>query len=194
MIQDIPMKRLGLLSTSLLLLSLACGGGGGTPDGGTHTTAATGLAYTDPAGTGWRLVKDPSSTAQHLVLDLVGPSAGSGYGVGFTLSVDQTKAAWSKVLPADAEYVKNGAYNLGTGSQFLKGKVQGNALMAGVFQKGVGGAAVTYGTAPLVKVALDFVPGSAPGTPITITVSSSQELTAGGMSNVTVATGTLVTQ
>ena len=188
------MKRLSLLAASILTLSLACGGGGGssTPS----TPAATGLAYTDPTGTGWRLVKDPSSTSTHLVLNLVGPAAGSGYGVGFTFAVDQTKAAWARVVPADTEYVKNVAYNLGTGSQFLKGKVQGNNLLAGVFQKGVGGAAVSYGSGALVRVALDFVPGSAAGTAIPLTVSSSQELTASGMVafGTPVAVGTLTAQ
>jgi hypothetical protein len=184
-----------LLGASLLISLFACGGGGGgdTPNPPPASPKASGLLYTDPSGTGWRFVKDGSSTSTHLVLNLLGPSAGSGHGVAFTLAVDPAKATWSKVVPADSEYVKNVAYNLGSGSQFFKSRVQAGSLSVGVFQKGVAGAAVPY-SGPLVRVALDFVSGSAPNTAIPITVSGTQELTASGMGPITVAAGTLVAQ
>ncbi len=194
------MKRYTFLAgTGLMLALMACGGGGGgstttsTPPAPATPTAST-LTYTDPASSGWRFVKDASSTSSHLVLNLMGPSGSTGHGVAFTLNVDQTKATWAKVQVADTEYVKNVAYNLGTGSQFYKGKVQGNNLLAGVFQKGVGGAAVAYSSGVLARVALDIVPGQAVNTAIPIGVSGSQELTGSGMGVITIAMGTLTAQ
>jgi hypothetical protein len=138
-------------------------------------------------------MKDASSTPTHLVLNLVGPTGGSGYGVAFTLAVDPAKATWSDVAPADPGFVKNAAYSLGTGSQLLKGKVTAGSLSAGVFQKGVAGAATPYNGA-LVRVALDLMPGQAIGSSIPITVSGTQELTASGMGAISVTAGTLTAQ
>jgi hypothetical protein len=72
--------------------------------------------------------------------------------------------------------------------------VTANDLNLGVFQKGVGGTAVTYGNAALLSIALDFKPGVAIGTDVTIVVSPSQELKSTGMSNITIAVGTLKVQ
>lgn len=189
------MNRFQYASGTLLLAALvACGGGGGgSSDNSAPAPKAASLVYTDPTSTGWRLVKDASSTSTHLVLNLVGPAGGSGHGVAFTFAVDPTKATWSKVTVGDAEYVKNVAYTLGSGSQFIKSKVASGSLSAGVFQKGVGGTAAPY-TGPLVRVALDLVPGQAVNTSIPITVTGTQELTASGMGTITVAVGTLTAQ
>ncbi len=184
--------RTSLALPTLLLLLTACGGGGGgsSPQGPTHATA---LAYTDPSGSGWRLVRDASSTPSHLVLNLVGPTGGANFGVAFTATSDAAKAPWAKVGPGDAEFAKNLTYTLGSGSTFFRTQVQAQDLVAGIFQKGVGGTPTPTG-APVLQVALSLGTGVPQGAEIPLAVSGSQELTGSGMAPITIAVGTLKAQ
>lgn len=112
-----------LLSILLAALLAACGGGDdGADTTGADTSADAGaldqrpvaktLNYVDPTSTGWRLVKDPSSTSTRIVLNLVGPAGQTARGVGFNLRKGRGIAF--STFP-------NGAYALNTGVFELKG-------------------------------------------------------------------------
>jgi len=152
-----------LLLTSLVLgLALACGGGShSAPAAAATAPAATGLTYANPTGSGWRLLKDASSTSTRLVLNLVGPSGLKTRGVGFNLQAPAT--------------VKFGAFNNGLAIQdagvyqllsiaqadpnepvaLIGGVKPGNVLTAGIFQKDRAQSAQDSGTT-LCQIAFVF--------------------------------------
>ena len=76
------------------------------------TVAPTHLSYTDPTGSGWRLVKDASSTDTRIVLDLVGPAGTQTRGVGFNLK---------KGMGLAFATFSSGGYAVDTGVFELKG-------------------------------------------------------------------------
>ncbi|HJV48151.1 MAG TPA: hypothetical protein VJ549_02635 [Geothrix sp.] len=145
-----------------LVCFLACGGGGGasapatpappTPTPPVTKTVADTLVYSNPTVGVYKLVRNESkSSAGHLVLDLIGP-AGAVSGVGFYLTADQTKVAWSLVDAADSEKVKSSAFS----DALIKSQVGGGTLQAGVYQKGITAPVnATTGTV-LASVALDL--------------------------------------
>jgi hypothetical protein len=170
------MRKLGLCLLGLLFnLTLACGGGHTDP-GAPAPVPAQGLAYTDPASTGWRLVRDPHSTPTRLLLNLVGPAGLNTRGVGFNV-----KAPSSVKFGAFTETgfpIKDlGVYELwntnpwpGDGSvpagsdplepRLLAGGVKaGNLLTVGIFQKDRRATAKDSGK-PLCQIALEFDPAA----------------------------------
>jgi hypothetical protein len=162
-------RTLGLL---LVLASVAgCSGSGGS---------SAQLAYTDPSPglPAWRLVKDPSSTASRLVLNLVGPGI-KARGVGFNLKADPG----IRFLPFDdgMPVQDTGAFqlrsiepdtdvpaNLGEPVYFAGGVMPGNVLTVGIFQKDRNVAA-TATNVPLLRIAMEVAPGTQAG-PLSLTV------------------------
>ena len=160
------LRTLGVLM-ALAIAAISCS----SSSNGSSVTKAKAFAYTDPTSTtDWRLVRDSSSTDTHLVLNLVGPTGSSAKGAGVTLLADATKAKWS-VIGTDGQAVQNVAFNLGSGTPLVRGMVSGDALLAGVFQKG--GNPVTT-SSPVIRVALDLnTQGNiASGTAIPISVAA----------------------
>lgn len=155
----------------LLLLLAACGGRTGSQGGDPVP-----LVYTDPADLGWRLVQDPESTGERLVLALHGPAGLRSRGAALTLLANEAQV---RFLPfADGAYVQSsGVYATTTSGrldesrvlQLVVGGVQGGKLTAGVFQKDRNMPAPDSG-APLLRIALAAQPGLPPGTVLPILV------------------------
>ena len=179
------MNRTGLVPITMLLLFAP--GCGGSHSGSTPAPVAAALAYTAPAGTGWRLVQDPASTSTHLVLDLLAPAGTQGNGITLILTTDPAQATWSPV--SGSAY---GVQNVYPAPVVNVASVQGSALRLLAAQ--APGTPVTYGTAPVLTVALDLVAGIPPGA-IALTATQAAHLGAGAPPvAITVAPGTLAAQ
>ncbi len=151
------------LSSLVLLGFVACGGGSSSAPAAAPAPKATGLAYTDPTGTGWRLVKDSSSTATHLVLNVVGSTTLKSRGLGFNLKSDGN-VKWGKF--GDGTYVQDpGVLELGEqgltpgdpGDPVFRnaGILKSGIFTVGVFQKDRRLPAKASDQ-PLFRVAIDF--------------------------------------
>lgn len=179
----------------LLGALLACGGGGSNNP--PAPVSATRLTYTDPTTGSYLLKRNATlSTSTHLVLDLCGPAGASGCGASASFTLGGTAATWKNVAASDAAatYVANGtAFNLGSGIPILKAKLTGSTLVAAVAEKGL--ATPKTLDQPLLRVAVDLVPGSAVGASATLTVSGAQVLQADGtLATVTVASSPISAQ
>ncbi|HJW34986.1 MAG TPA: hypothetical protein VJ505_16675, partial [Holophagaceae bacterium] len=171
-------------------LLVACGGSSGSRPAASQDP---GPNYTNPSATGWRLVKNTDlSTGKHLVLDLVGPTGGSGLGVALNLDLgpDAAKAAWAPVTAGGTDLVKNLGYDLGSGSQAFKAAVSGGVLKLGVFSKGLSVPPARYDR-PLLCVALDLKDGLKAGDTVTIATTRADELSLDGVRPIALATGSI---
>lgn len=184
-----------VLSGLGLAVFLACGGGGGgntTPP--PNKAIADTLTYTNPATGTYMLVKNTSkSTPSHLVLDLLGP-AGEVSGVGFYLTTDPTKVAWTVVDPGDPDLIKSTIFS----NTIIKSKVSGDTLQAGVYQKGATSAVNATVTTVLASVALDLKSNVPILSPPSVPLASGKAILLNAPTNdvatksIVIATGTLV--
>jgi hypothetical protein len=166
------MKTASFLALCAVVLAAGCGGSPSSVTPVAPLAPPQALSYQDPSSTGWRLVRDASSTGTRIVLNLVGPAGVSTRGVGFNLQRGSSLAFGT---------FANGGYAHDTGVLELKGSnpnfepyagtdadpvlfgsaplPPGNVLTTGIFQKDRSFTAKDA-TQPLVQVAIELVPGS----------------------------------
>lgn len=171
-----------LAGASALLLLTACGGGGSsTPSGPTY---ATSLSYTNPTSGTYQLVQDPASSGGTLVLDVVGPATPVSIS-GISFSFTANNVTWTTPI------VDGGTFNLGSAPLALVSKVTGNELQGALAQKGTASPVTASNSTVLAKITMKLKNSVAPGA-ITLTDSGkSTVLTSGGVTPITVSTGTL---
>lgn len=183
-------KRNLLWCGAALLATLACGGGGG--GGGTprSTVKASQLAYQASASTTtWRLVQDPASVGNKLVLDLMAPAGTLGQGFTVVLTTDPANAAWTKV-DGTSFALQN---QFAAPAVSLVSVSASGADLRVVFGQTPGNP-VNYGSNPVVQVALTL-PVSATVGGVTLAASLAGNLgTNPTPDKVTVSVGALTAQ
>ena len=157
-----------LVPALALVLAAACGGKDASPAPVPLPPLATGLGYVDPQSSGWRLVKDASSTSTRVVLNLVGPSGLNSRGAGFNLEAPAT-VHFGKFpetgLPVQAGTVYElkrmvGPTNDPLEPVLLAGGVKpGNLLTVAAFQKDRRASAKDSG-GTLFQIAIEFDVGA----------------------------------
>lgn len=130
----------------------------------TAPAKASGLAYSNPAASGWRLEQDASSTATRLVLNVVGPADSKVRGIGFNVQAD-TRVKFGGF--DNGSYANDtGVFNLKNSAPdeytypiepvfFASGLLPNNVLTTGIFQKDRRLDSVAVDTA-LVQIAVEF--------------------------------------
>jgi hypothetical protein len=169
---------LGATCSALGLLLLGgCGGGGGaassSPAAAPAAAYATVLSYSNPPLGGYSLQAEPASNGTaHLVLDLVGPAGTVAQGVSFFLTADPAMVSWSQQGSAYA--APGTVFSLGSAPQaFVTQVTAGGGLQVGIYQKS---GTATYGSAPLVTLALDLKPAAvSPGSAVALAPSAGQQ-------------------
>jgi hypothetical protein len=173
------MRSLGpTLAAAFLLLVPACGGG----RSGSAPARATALLYADPGdATQWRLMKNPTSTATLLVLDLLPPPGASGLGAALVLTADGARATWTGDVTSTAY----------TGSLVRKVSQDGGTLRILICRRDQP-QPIVYGAAPVLSASLALVPGARPG-PVALTVAQAGHLPAAQAlpASIAVAAGSL---
>ncbi len=178
--------------------NLTVTGSGGTASSSTTVTVipktiADTLSYTDPGGSGFRLVRNAGlSTTSKLVLEFAGPVGSTGQGVALIVSADQSKVTWT-TPSASGTVVQNVAFNLGPGTQAFVSGISGDQLQGAAFQK-PGTSAVNLAQ-PLLRISLELKANIPVNTPIPISFIAGNQLPSSGPPSViTAAVGTLVAQ
>ncbi|MBZ4420766.1 hypothetical protein [Myxococcus sp. RHSTA-1-4] len=127
------------------------------------------LAYTDPAAGRIRVMRNPSSTATRLVLDVVAAEDLSGYGVGFNLPLDATKVRLPTAGALTAGAILSAGASVPAAAVALpaSGPLAG-VLTSGISQKAGGSGSVAADTAiptgsVLYQLTLELAPGAEPG-------------------------------
>jgi hypothetical protein len=173
------------LAAAALMAFLACGGGGGSSSSSSSSSSGSQLGYSNPSNTsGWYLAQDPASTSTHLVLDLMAPSGTSGQGITLVLTTNASQATWSYV--SGTSYATQTVYN---DPLVTKASISGSSLRILISQGA--GTPVSYGSTPVVQVALDWVSGAASGTVSLAATQAGHLGTSSTPSSITVAVGTL---
>jgi hypothetical protein len=166
------MKTAIFVALGALVLTAGCGGRPSSVAPIAPPKPPQALSYQDPSSSGWRLMRDASSTGTRIVLNLVGPAGVSSRGVGFNLQRGTSLAFGT---------FGNSAYAHDTGVFELKGGnpnfepyagtaadpvlfvaaplLPGSVLSTGIFQKDRSFSAKDAAQ-PLVQVAIELVPGS----------------------------------
>ena len=160
---------------ALVLLSPACGGGSSASHAATHSVFATTFSYANPPLAGYSLQAAAGTNGtSHLVLNLVGPAGAVAQGVSLFLTADPTLATWSKGATTPPYATPGAVFTLGAAPQaFVTALDAAGDLQAGLFQKA---GPATYGSAPILSVALDLASISlTPGTPVTLTTTPGQQ-------------------
>lgn len=152
-----------LLNGLLLGGLLGCGGASSSlpPVVPTPPQGAARLSYTDPVGTGWRLMKSggTGTSADPLLLELRGPSATRVKGVAFFLELGTGASATWATLGANTCILPVPNMDLGAEPRFLKDRLTANELQVALCQKS-GDADPSLG---VVKVGLSLKPNATVG-------------------------------
>lgn len=105
------------------------------------------LVYTDPAGGKVALVRNAASTDIHVVLDVVAKEALTGYGVGFNLPVDGTRARLNATGLVPGTVLNPGANPMAAAAALPESGPLAGVLTSALSQKASGEGAVDTDTA-----------------------------------------------
>ena len=194
------MKRLlshGVAALAALLIAGCGGGSDSAPATAPGARQATSLSYTDPAGSGWRLVKQDGSTSTRIVLGLVGPAGTTSRGVGFNTAAGRgvhfgTFSDGNHAKDTGVFQLKGGNPNFepyaGTDADpvLFVSRLKGSQMLTtGIFQKDRSYSAKPL-AAPVVQIVveLDQLIGPTQGAQVPLNVIKARTIPAdiGGMS------------
>lgn len=189
-----PNFRFRTLSLALAALALGLGCAGKSSLNDLHQSVLHFSAPSSLQPSDYYLDVDSGQDTDTITLKLVSPATGTASGLGFFLTADPVKVAWTSAGGADSYLREGTVFNLGTAPRLFKGKVSGGELQGGLFQKGQIPAA-TLNRSTVTYFTLKIKDGSVTG-PVSLTASTgAQALGANGvMSPVNLQVGSLAIQ